>query len=99
MFAIIQDSGAQFRVATGDVIHVDHREIEPGSEILFDRVLFANGRIGTPFVEGARVTGVVKGAALGDKVYVQKFKRRKNYRRRTGHRQRYIEVEIQSIDA
>ena len=65
----------------------------------FDRVLFVDGKAGTPYVEGAKVTGLVQGPASGEKIYVQKFKRRKNYRRRTGHRQSYTKVEIKSIDA
>ena len=99
MFAIIQDSGTQFKVNAGDVILVDRTGLEAGSEIEFNKVLFADGKIGTPFVDGASVKGVVKGEVKGDKVYVQKFKRRKKYRRRTGHRQHYTEVEIKAIDA
>ena len=99
MFAIIQDSGQQFKVQQGDTILIDHKSVSQGDEILFDRVLFVDGRIGAPYVEGAKVTGVVKGQELAKKIYVQKFKRRKKYRRRTGHRQRYIRIEIKSIDA
>lgn len=99
MFAIIQDSGQQFKVQQGDTILIDHKRFSQGDEILFERVLFVDGRIGSPYVEGAKVTGVVKCHELAKKIYVQKFKRRKKYRRRTGHRQRYLRIEIKSIDA
>lgn len=98
MFAIIEDSGGQFKVASGDVILIDRQGLDKGSEIQFDRVLFVDGKTGTPYVDGAKVTAKVKGPAQGDKIYVQKFKRRKKYRRRFGHRQAYTEVEIKSID-
>lgn len=98
MYAIIQHSGRQFKVKQGDVILLDRTEAVPGEEISFDKVLFFEGRAGAPYLEGVHVTGRVKGPALGPKIYVQKFKRRKNYRRRTGHRQPYTEVEITSIE-
>lgn len=99
MVAIFKDSGTQFKVNPGDVVLVDKKDMAEGSDIEFDKVLLVDDKIGTPYVEGAKVKGVVKGVVLGDKIYVQKFKRRKNYRRRTGHRQQYTEVEIKSIDA
>ena len=98
MYAIIQHSGRQFKVKQGDVILLDRTETSPGEEIRFDKVLFLDGKVGAPFVDGAQVTGRVKGMALGRKIYVQKFKRRKKYRRRTGHRQQYTKVEITSIE-
>ena len=99
MYAIFKDSGRQFKVKEGDVILIDGKELPEGEEIQFDRVLFVDGKIGLPLVDGARVTGVVRGRAMGPKIYVQKFKRRKKYRRRTGHRQRYTKIEIKSIEA
>ena len=99
MYAIIKESGRQYKIQQGDVILVDSRELPEGSEIQFDKILFVDGKVGAPYVEGAKVTGVVKGNVLGEKIYVQKFKRRKNYRRRVGHRQRFTEVEIRSIEA
>jgi len=98
VFAIIEEGGGQVKVQPGDVILIDRLELETGSKIQFDRVLFADGRAGDPYLKGAFVTGEVKGRAAGDKIYVQKFKRRKNFRRRTGHRQHYVRVEIQSIE-
>ncbi len=99
MYAIFKDSGRQFKVKEGDVILIDSTELPEGDEIQFDRVLFVDGKIGLPFVDGARVTGVVRGKEMGPKIYVQKFKRRKKYRRRTGHRQRYTKIEIKTIEA
>lgn len=99
MFAIIQDSGRQFKVNQGDVILVDRKPLSDGSEIRFDRVLYVDGKIGGPYVDGAKVTGVVKGEIKGDKLHVYKFKRRKKYRRHTGHRQAYTQVEIKAIEA
>jgi len=99
VFAIIQDSGRQFKVKQGDVILVDRKGMEHGSGIHFDRVLFVDGKIGDPCVEGAKVIGEVMEEVAGKKVHVYKFKRRKKYRRHTGHRQRYTKVEIKSIEA
>jgi large subunit ribosomal protein L21 len=98
VYAIIEEGSGQFKVQPGDVILIDRLGLEQGSDIQFDRVLFVDGQIGTPYVDGASVKGKIKGPALGDKIYVQKFKRRKKYRRRVGHRQSYTEVEITSID-
>jgi len=95
--AIISDSGRQFMVRKGDSILVDRKKMQDGDEIKFGDVLSVEGKVGSPFVEGASVTGVVKGEVKGPKIYVQKFKRRKDYRRRFGHRQKYTRVEITDI--
>lgn len=104
MFAIIEDGSRQYRVEVGDSLTVDFRVgIEAGAALKFDRVLLANGgsasTIGRPFIEGASVTGeVLTGEFKGPKIEIQKFRRRKNYRRHTGHRQKYTIVKITSID-
>lgn len=105
MYAIIEDSGSQMKVAEGDVLTVDLREgAEAGSEIIFDRVLMigndgdADATMGLPYVDGASVKAKVRDEIKGDKLYVTKFRRRKGYRRKTGHRQRYLEVEILGIN-
>jgi large subunit ribosomal protein L21 len=98
VYAIIQESGKQYKIEQGDVILVDKKNLEQGNEINFDRVLYVDGKIGTPYVEGAKVVGVVKENVLGEKIRVQKFKRRKGYRRVIGHRQRYTKVEIKTIE-
>lgn len=104
VFAIIEDSGTQFRVEPGQTLVVDLRsEAEAGQTLTFDRVLLANGGgtslIGAPVLNGATVTGeVVDALAKGPKLEIQKFRRRKNSRRHTGHRQKYTTVKITGIN-
>ena len=101
MYAIIADSGRQFKVEEGQEVVVDLRDAEAGSTITFDQFLAVSGddgvKIGKPTVDGASVTAEVLGEVKGKKIYVQKFRRRKNSRRRTGHRQHYTTVRIESI--
>ncbi|MCA9175873.1 MAG: 50S ribosomal protein L21 [Planctomycetales bacterium] len=101
MYAIIAESGRQFRVEEGQELQIDYREVKAGDTIAFDEVLAVSGdgetRIGTPKVEGAKVEAVVVGTSQGPKLVVQKFRRRKNSRRRTGHRQVYTTVRITGI--
>jgi len=102
VYAIIEDSGTQFRVAEGDAIEVDLRELAQGQEILeFDRVLMIgdgeNSVVGQPLVTTARVAGRVENLVKGDKIVVQHFKRRKDSRTKTGHRQKYLRVRIEKI--
>ena len=101
MYAIISDSGRQYTVKEGDVLTVDYREAEKGSTIDFDQVLVVSGdsglTIGTPTVEGAKVSAEVLGPKLGKKLVVQKLRRRKNSRRKTGHRQVHLQVKIGKI--
>lgn len=105
MYAIIEDSGQQFRVSTGDVIRVDVRDLpKDAKQVTFDRVLLVSddggSRIGTPLVDGARVVADIKNAqAKGEKIDIVKYRRRKGYRRKTGHRQQYIEVRVAQIVA
>ena len=101
MYAIIADSGRQFKVEEGQEVDGDLRDAEAGSTITFDQVLAVSGddgvKIGKPTVDGASVTAEVLGEVKGKKIYVQKFRRRKNSRRRTGHRQHYPTLRIESI--
>jgi large subunit ribosomal protein L21 len=100
MYAIIADGGRQYKVEEGQTLEIDRRDAAPGDEITFDRVLATGGeefRLGTPQVEGASVTARVLDQTRGDKIYVQKFRRRKNSKRRTGHRQSYTRVRIEKI--
>ena len=103
MYAIIDDSGQQFRVQEGDQIEVDLREAEPGSTITFDRVILIGGgettQIGAPHVKGASVDAEVLQETKGEKIVIVKYKPRKKYRRRTGHRQKYLSVRITKINA
>jgi large subunit ribosomal protein L21 len=101
MYAVIQDGGRQLRVQEGDRVELDHRALDAGQQIELQDVLMCSGPkgtfVGTPTVEGAAVLAEVTGHPLGPKIKVQKFRRRKGYRRLTGHRQQYTEVQIREI--
>lgn len=104
MYAIIEDSGTQIRVAEGDVIKVATRALaDDAATIVFDRVLMlgegASSRVGTPLVDGAKVTGDILAEERDEKVTVIKFKRRKNYRRKRGHRQSFLRVKVTGIQS
>ena len=100
MYAVFEDGSRQYRVSEGDVVCVDYREVPEESRIEFDRVLLYQGAtetlIGQPIIEGARVIGEVQEHPT-TKQYIQKFRRRKNYRRFRGHRQPFTQVEIRNI--
>lgn len=103
MFAIIDDGSHQVRVQEGDTLTIDFREgAETGQAITFDRVLLANGggasKLGKPTIAGASVTTtVVEPETKGEKLEIQRFRRRKNMRKHTGHRQKYTTVKVTSI--
>ena len=104
MYAIIADGGRQYKVEEGQMLEIDFRELNAGDEIKFERVLavssdagFKLGKLGKPTVEGASVSAKVIGNTKGEKLTVQKFRRRKNSKTRTGHRQKYVKVQIGSI--
>jgi len=101
MYAIIADGGRQYKVEEGQMLEIDFREATPGDTLTFDRVLAVGSdsglKLGKPTVEGASVSAKVIGETKGDKIYIQKFRRRKNSKRRTGHRQKYVKVQIGSI--
>ncbi len=100
MYAIFEDGSRQYRVSEGDMVRLDFREAEVGSRLEFNRVLLYQGgddvRIGRPVVEGARIIGEVADHP-STKLYIQHFRRRKNYRRLRGHRQPYTSVLIRHI--
>ena len=101
MFAVFQSGGKQHRVAEGDVVQLEKLDVEPGEEVVFDQVLMvgegADVNVGSPFIEGGQVKGEVLRTDRGKKVRVIKFKRRKDYMRRQGHRQWFTEVKITAI--
>ncbi len=103
MYAIIEDSGSQMKVAEGDVVTIDLRTLADNAKsVTFDKVLLLGGQgdatIGQPYVDGASVTADILVEDFKDKkIDVIKFKRRKGYRRKQGHRQRYMKVRIKSI--
>src|SRR5262245_51065797 len=100
MFAVFEDGSRQYRVQEGDVVKVDYRDAEVGSRLEFDRVLLlqkdVDTQIGQPIIDGARILGEVVDHP-STKLYIQHFRRRKNYRRLRGHRQPYTSVQIRSI--
>ena len=104
MYAIIEDSGTQIKVSQGDVIEIDHREHDGNSTLVFDKVLAIgdtdsddSAKLGRPYIDGASVSAEVVECFKSDKLHVIKFKRRKGYRRKTGHRQDMPRVKIASI--
>ena len=103
MYAVFKTGGKQYRASTGDVIKVEKIEAEKGATIELDQVLMVGEgedvKVGTPFLEGGKVTATVLDQGRGDKIKVIKFKRRKNYRKQMGHRQYFTQIEITGIDA
>jgi len=101
MYAIISDGGRQYKVTEGEVVQIDLRTLSSGDEVKFDSVLaYSDGsslQFGAPLLSGASVTAEVVGVSQGPKLVVQKFRRRKNRRRRTGHRQWFTRVKINKI--
>jgi large subunit ribosomal protein L21 len=102
MYAIISEGGRQLKVEEGQEVDVDYRDLAAGDQVKFDRVLAYRTdeslRVGQPVIEGASVTAEVLSVTQGPKLVVQKARRRKTYRRKTGHRQLYTRVKISKID-
>lgn len=101
MYAIIADGGNQYKVEEGQELEIQLRDGDPGDQIVFDEVLVYAGpesyEVGKPTVTGAKVTGSIVKEAKGPKIKVLKFRRRKDSKTLTGHRQRYTVVRIDSI--
>ena len=100
MYAVIEDSGRQFKVVEGERINVDLREAKPGDPIEFGKVLFCGGetvRVGAPYIENAKVQGTVEAEIKAKKLISYKYTRREPYHRKVGHRQRYLRVLITQI--
>jgi len=103
LFAIIEDGTHQYMVHEGQTLEVQLHDLDEGQgTVEFDRVLMvgdgASSRIGRPHVEGVKVLASSAGEVKGDKITIIKFRRRKNYRRKQGHRQRYLKVHIDKIE-
>ena len=103
MYAIIEAGGRQLKVSSGDVVRVELAATEEKT-VKFDRVLLVGGgeggaKIGTPALAGASVTADVLGNVKGEKLMLQKYKRRKGYSKKQGHRQKLVEVKITGINA
>jgi len=101
MYAIFRALGKQFRAEKGKQLRLPLMHAEPGTKVTFDEVLLTSDgetvRAGTPLVKGALVKAQVVGEGKEPKIQVFKFKRRKNYRRKTGHRQRFTEIKITDV--
>ncbi len=97
MFAVIESGGKQYIVKEGDVIRVEKLPVEEKSEVSFDKVLMVGDKVGNPYVENAKVEVKLVRTAKAKKVIVYKFKRRKGYKRKKGHRQWFSEVKITKI--
>ncbi len=103
MYAIFEDGSRQYRVHEGDQVTLDRRDGEDGDELTFEKILLVSGTdndalIGTPLVDGVVVKAKIVKQFRGKKIIIQKFKRRKGYRRKRGHRQPYTRVEITAIE-
>lgn len=103
MYAVIATGGKQYKVAAGETLKVEKLDADEGSEVTFDQVLMvADGdavTVGEPTVSGGSVTAKVVSHGRHKKIHIIKFRRRKNYRRRNGHRQSFTELEITGINA
>ncbi len=103
MYAIFRALGKQFRAEKGQVLRLPRMQEAPGTTVTFDEVLLTSDgesvQTGTPTVKGAKVVAEVLGEAKGEKLYIFKFKRRKGYRRKTGHRQKFTDVRVTDLTA
>lgn len=97
MFAIVETGNKQYQVKSGDVIKVERLAGEIGDKVVLDRVLMTTSKVGTPLVEGAKVTAEIIDQRKAEKVIIFKKKRRHNYRRKRGHRQQITVLRVQEI--
>lgn len=101
MYAIIESCGKQYKVNEGDVVFFEKLDAEEGKKVTFDQVVLVSDgekiEIGNPYVKGFKVEGKVLAHGKGKKIIVFKYKAKKNYKRKQGHRQPYTKVEITSI--
>jgi large subunit ribosomal protein L21 len=102
MYAVIESGGKQHRVEEGEVLKLEKLELATGETVEFDRVLMVGSgedvKIGTPVVEGGKVSAEILSHGRHEKIRIVKFNRRKHYRNETGHRQWYTEVKITGIE-
>ena len=102
MYAIIAAGGKQYRVSQGDVIYIEKVNQDVDSTISFDVLMVENNgdvKVGNPVIAGAKVEGKVVAQVKGEKIIIYKYKSKKNYHRKNGHRQPYTKVEITAINA
>ena len=97
MKAVIETGGKQYYVTEGTVLYVEKLDAEAGKEVELDKVLMVNDKVGTPYVDGAKVIGEVLKQGKNKKIIVFKYNPKKNYRKKQGHRQPYTKIEIKKI--
>ena len=101
MYAVIEACGKQYKVTKGDVVFFEKLEVEEGKKVTFDKVVLLSDdgkvEVGAPYVKGIKVEGKVVAHGKGKKIIVFKYKAKKNYKRKQGHRQPYTKVEITAI--
>lgn len=102
MYAVIESGGKQYRVSEGSICNLEKIDTEEGSTVIFDKVLTAsdgeNVKVGAPYLTGVKIRGKVLSHGKGDKITIFKYRRKKNYRKKKGHRQPYTRVIIEDID-
>ena len=96
-YAIIETGGKQYKVAAGDAIYVEKLDAAEGEKVVFDKVVFVDGKVGAPFVEGASVSGTVEKHGKEKKVVTFKYKPKKHSHAKQGHRQPYTKVVIDAL--
>ena len=102
MYALVEFKGKQYKAEKGALLKVDRIDAEPGTAINIDTVLLVSGdsvKVGSPYVEGAKVSATVESHEKDDKITVFKYKPKKDYRRKQGHRQQYSIIKIGEISA
>ncbi len=99
MFAIIETGGKQYKVSEGDEIFIEKLDMEANAEVVFDKVLMAGSKVGSPYLEGATVKATIEKNGKAKKIIVYKYKAKKNYHKKQGHRQPYTKVKIVAINA
>lgn len=101
MYAIIETGGKQYRISEGTVLNVEKLDTDVGEEVVFDKVLLINNEgsteVGSPYLTGKKVSAKVMAHGKGKKIIVYKYKPKKNYRRKKGHRQPFTRVIIEKI--
>ncbi len=97
MKAVIMTGGKQYYVSEGDVIYIEKLDANEGDKVSFDQVLMVDSTVGTPYVDGAKVEGVVLKNGKQKKITIFKYTQKKKYRKKQGHRQPYTKIEIKKI--
>ena len=98
MYAIIETGGKQYRVEENTELFIEKLEVKENEEVVFDKVLMVNGKVGTPYVEGATVKAVCEKHGKAKKIIIFKYKSKKNYHKKQGHRQPYTKVKVVAIE-